>query len=281
MKRILSFFLIGLFLASTIGAGVCMAKANHYDYKVVGEDGVSYEITGKFGNYNENQDHTSNRVTVYNADVYDSEGNYVGKADVVNWNKNSNNGAHCKWHVEESTPVVDDNNTSEEVNSTEEVTPEPVANVTEDVNTTEPVANVTEPVTDDNNTTEEVVNNTTEIVNDTVANTTEDNDVIGSGSLELDENGTIVNGTAVIPDDGHMCDNVSLSNASSKVAGNNATSKVANKTVDNSTNSTVANDNDGRSIDLANFKTGSEVDLLIIAIIVCLVAGIYEWNKRR
>lgn len=253
MRKFVSYLLIGLFIAS-MGAGVVMAKNNHYDYKVVGDDGVSYEITGKFGNYNEAQDHTSNRVTVYNADVYDYDGNYVGRADIVNWNKNSNNGAHAKWRVEETTPI--DNTT---------------------------VENSTESVVDDNDTTEEVVNNTTD-----------DNDVIGSGSIEIDDNGTIINGTAIIPDDGHMCDNIPLSctnvthhNGNSKVANHNPAVKVDD---DNATVKVVANNTCNCNCthivnvfiinELAHGHIIHDLLIFVIGFLVVLIVFLYKRLRR-
>ncbi len=97
----------------------------------------------------------------------------------------------------------------------------------------------------DNNTTD-VVNNTTDVVNNTTdVNTTVITEPVVSNESVVTEAGMI-----------------------------NDTVPVSSTAVDDE-------DNDGRSINLSDFKTGSEIDLLIIAILVVLVAGYCNWRRNR
>lgn len=188
-KRIMSIFAAFIIIGSVAGGYVSAAKTNYdYSYTI---DGVTYYQHGNFGKWNSHQS-TDGFICGYGVEVYDSEGNFVGTADIIRHSKNTHaNSAQAKnWNYAQAEPeVVNETNTTEENdwNYTDiEITgeqEEPVNNVTEEVNETE-IVNETEVVnetTEDqiinvtgevNETTEEVVNNVTEPVNET--NTTEE-----------------------------------------------------------------------------------------------------------
>lgn len=252
IRKILGILCIALF----IGSAFAVAEAKNvkkYDYKIVSQNGEEVYITGNFGNYNEAQDKGKNRVTFYNASVYDANGNLVGIAEVINYNAKSNNGAHVKWMetqeevetpeeqvVNETTEV--ENTTVDVVNETEEVVNESTDDPVEEV--------VNETLVVENSTQEEIIINETndepveEVVNDTpvvVENNAEEVVVVNNTTVNTPEE---VNNTAVVED--------------------------LNSTPDKLVDDTVDDNNSTEEVDdsLPMEKTGLGVTILIAAAIV-------------
>ena len=104
-----------------------------------------------------------------------------------------------------------------------------------------------EPVNNSTNGTDPVVNNTTDV---DVNNTTD------------------INGTVITE---------SVANVTNPVT----EAGMVNKNIPTSATEVANDDCDPRSINLGDFKTGSEIDLLIIAILVVLVAGYYNYRRNH
>ena len=110
MKKFVSVLVLCLVLVS-LGTGVVCAK-NGYDYSYV-IDGVCYNQHGNFGVWNENQK-TDGFIVGYDIDVYDGDGVYVGKADIIRHSdvKHSNSAQAKNWRycavTNGSSNVTDD-----------------------------------------------------------------------------------------------------------------------------------------------------------------------------
>lgn len=242
LKKFVSVLVLCLVLVS-LGTGVVCAK-NGYDYSYV-IDGVCYNQHGSFGVWSDNQK-TDGFIVGYDVDVYDGDGVYVGKVDIIRHSdvKHSNSAQAKNWRYCAVT------------NSS--------SNVTDDDSDVHIVP--VDPVINDSDDNVSVINETnSSITNVSVINETiDDEDNVSDISVK---NENVVNNSDKV-----ICDNACVVVNGS---GDCVCPCVSNNMVDNSCNnlSSVPVNDGFNSIPMQH--TGNGLLVFAIVLLLCVLCGLY------